>query len=80
MDDEHSFTSISPTTFDALLADYPTILPKKLEELDQQRYTSISNAIDQRGSAYLTKDELTALVDWKLYVSIPTALARIRHI
>lgn len=71
MDSEQSFASIDVETFGSLLEEYPNVLPDKLSELDTHRYEQLPDSIASRNTidgAYLNKDELAALVDWKLCV------------
>ena len=65
------FDSVDPSTFDKLLKEYPNVVPPKLTDLDEQRYETIPATLVKRassGSPYLTKQEVAALVDWKLWV------------
>ena len=60
---------IDSTAFDELLGMYPSVVPEKLSELDEQRYDIIPGSIKkQTGSTSLTKAQVAKLVDWKLYV------------
>lgn len=49
---------------------YPQYIPPQLEELDPLRYEGLPSLLKQRrasnGSAYLEKDEVVKLVEWKL--------------
>jgi len=59
--------TIQPSTFDALLQEYPDVVPEKIRILDKQRYEMIPASVREReGSPHLTKEEVTTLVDWKL--------------
>ena len=67
MDETGTFQAIETTTFDSLLKEYPGVVPEKLSKLDQERYNTIPGLLRQRtGAAWLTKDEVATLVDWKL--------------
>ncbi|KAI9637918.1 uncharacterized protein MKK02DRAFT_42297 [Dioszegia hungarica] len=60
----------SPERREALLAKYPSCIPSKLAELDEQRFSSTPAAITSRSSngdrPHMTKDEFVSLVEWKL--------------
>jgi hypothetical protein len=62
--------TISAERRTALLDQYPSLLPAKLTDLDEQRYTTIPASIAKRASsshgAHITEDELVTLVEWKL--------------
>lgn len=67
--DKFAFDAITRAAFDALLNQYPEVLPAKIRELDEERYKAIPGAVDERrqsGDAHLTKEEAFALVSWKL--------------
>ena len=67
MDSSESIDAIDPATFDDLLQQYPIIVPEKLFSLDKQRYETIPDSLKQQeGPAYLTKEQVATLVDWKL--------------
>jgi len=66
MDHERAFKGISVLTFNSLLSEYDTVIPKTLADLERQRLTVIPEAIRSRNPAYLTKDELVTLMDWKI--------------
>lgn len=64
------YTQISKEAFNAVLARYPSTVPENLRELDALRYDTIPATVTSRNKkgAYLTKDEVEKLVEWKLYV------------
>jgi hypothetical protein len=63
----YAITTISKPTFDAILSRYSSTAPEKLRDLDAQRYDAIPTAVAKReGEAYLTKEEVLGLVEWKL--------------
>ncbi len=50
---------------------YEDLVPKSLEGLEELRLREIPEALAQRrkdGNPFLDKTEVTALVEWKLYV------------
>lgn len=61
--------SIDLSSFQAVLSRYGDIAPAKLADLDDARYRDIPARIAERawdGGAYITKDELVKLVEWKV--------------
>lgn len=69
MKDSNAFDQIDAATIDALLKEYPNVVPAKLEKLDDQRYNIIPTAVKKRTEdASLSKSEVATLVEWKLYV------------
>ncbi len=61
--------NISLEDFRTFLGQYESLVPATLQELERLRLDEIPGALTQRkerGPAFLTKDELTALVEWKL--------------
>lgn len=69
MDSKLEVSRISVADFDALLAQYDSVLPDKLRGLDEERMRTIPETLGKRrdaGDAYLTKDEVVRLVEWKL--------------
>lgn len=68
---QYAFDRISSDDFDHILAQYPETVPSKLADLEEQRLSTIPSTLKERktkGKAYLTKDEVATLVDWKLQV------------
>lgn len=66
----YALDNISTDGFDDLLAQYPSVVPQKLAELEKQRLNILPAEVDKRkadGKAYLTKQEVATLVDWKLF-------------
>jgi len=66
---QHAFDRISSDDFEQILAQYPETVPSKLADLEEQRLSIIPATLKQRkakGKAYLTKNEVATLVDWKL--------------
>jgi hypothetical protein len=61
---------ISPGDFDAVLKRYENHVPAKLAELDKLRFVTIPSVLtsrhDEDSQAWLEKEELQQLVDWKL--------------
>lgn len=66
MDEHHAIEAIDTAALEALLNQYPEIIPEKLVTLEKQRLNVIPQAIKERDPAYITKDELATLMDWKL--------------
>lgn len=63
---------INHATFLSQLRFYEDLVPKSLEGLEEVRLREIPETLAQRrkdGNAFLEKTEVTALVEWKLYVS-----------
>lgn len=63
------FDRISEDAFESILAQYPETVPSKLADLEEQRLSAIPARLQQRKAedkAYLTKEEVATLVDWKL--------------
>ena len=63
-------SNVSLATFDRILAKYDDQVPERLAELEELRLHTLPDAIAQRrkdGEAYIAKDELKSLVEWKLY-------------
>ncbi|KAH7380018.1 hypothetical protein BKA66DRAFT_465541 [Pyrenochaeta sp. MPI-SDFR-AT-0127] len=59
--------TISLDAFNDVLSRYPSAVPDKLQELDTLRYDTIpSTVVERQDAAYLTKDEVEKLVEWKL--------------
>ena len=66
---QYAFDRISNDDFEQILARYPETVPSKLADLEEQRLSTIPATLKERnakGNAYLTKNELAKLVDWKL--------------
>lgn len=63
-------TTITPLEFARLLAVYPSIVPEKLKELEEERLVVIPEKLAGRvrevGDGYLEKEEVVRLVEWKL--------------
>ena len=69
---KYALHNISSDDFDDILSQYSSVVPQKLAELEKQRLTIVPVELAKRkkdGKAYFTKQEVTTLVDWKLYVS-----------
>lgn len=69
MDPDLDVSSISVADFDALLSQYDSVLPDKIRGLDEERMSGIPDALGKRkgdGDAFLVKDEVVRLVEWKL--------------
>ncbi|KAF1976075.1 hypothetical protein BU23DRAFT_588267 [Bimuria novae-zelandiae CBS 107.79] len=62
------YAQISKPTFDNILSRYASIVPSALRELDELRYDTMPATVQLREEkgAYLTKDEVVKLVEWKL--------------
>lgn len=72
-----NYTSISKPTFNRTLARYSSTAPSKLLDLDTLRYETIPATLAKRteeGEAFLKKEEVESLVEWKLYVFIKTSI------
>lgn len=57
--------------FDDLLTRYPNHVPPTTGDLEPFRYTTLPERLAERrdrGKAYLDKEEVKALVEWKLLV------------
>lgn len=64
-----AFELISKDDFDKILSRYPETVPSKLADLEGQRLSTLPARLREReavGKAFLTKDEVATLVDWKL--------------
>lgn len=61
---------IDQATFTSTLSRYPDVLPTELKTLTTFRSEELPGIIEKRKSskegAYVTKDELVKLVEWKL--------------
>lgn len=66
MEESNHITAISIKDFDALLEDYKTEVPSKLEDLEAERMERIPTSLSKREDAHLTKKELQGLMEWKL--------------
>jgi len=67
MESNHTaFDDIDASTFNEVLEQYPTVVPEKLADLEEQRLNIIPNALKERDPPFLTMAELTVLMDWKL--------------
>lgn len=65
-------TSIPKESFDDILSRYSATAPDKLQDLDTLRYETIPATLAERkksGAAYLKKEEVEKLVEWKLCAS-----------
>ncbi|KAF2467134.1 uncharacterized protein BDR25DRAFT_395579 [Lindgomyces ingoldianus] len=64
--------SITLDTFNNILSRYPASVPERLRDLDALRYDTIPVKVAKRkedDDAFLSKDEVEKLVEWKLYAS-----------
>ena len=69
MGSQHAFDRIVRSDFEDVLSQYPDTVPTKLDNLEEQRLSTIPKVLAKRraeGQAYLTKTEVATLVDWKL--------------
>jgi hypothetical protein len=67
MDKKRAFNTITPDEFNNILAQYPSIIPDKLADLDRERYKTIPGRLEADADApSLSKDEVATLVEWKL--------------
>ncbi|THX15943.1 hypothetical protein D6D13_01567 [Aureobasidium pullulans] len=63
----HSYDTITYDTFSRLLESYKEHVPKKLDELEEQRLKVIPEALSERiDDAHFKKIELQKLLEWKL--------------
>jgi hypothetical protein len=65
--------AIDEETLNDVLSRYDEHVPDKLKDLDEARYEEIPDALAERkaassSQAYLSKDEVERLVEWKLCV------------
>lgn len=63
--------AVSRVDFNNILARYQDAVPAKLHDLDKLRFESIPEKVAQRkeeSNAFLEKEEVESLVEWKLYV------------
>ena len=63
--------TVSRVNFNDILARYQDAVPAKLHDLDKLRFESIPEKVAQRKEgfdAFLEKEEVESLVEWKLYV------------
>jgi hypothetical protein len=66
---QYAFDRISNDDFEQILAQYSETVPSKLIDLEEQRLSTIPATLKERKAkrnAYLTKEEVATLVDWKL--------------
>jgi hypothetical protein len=66
---QYAFDCISNDDFEQILAQYPKTVPSRLADLEEQRLSNIPATLKERKAkrnAYLTKEEVATLVDWKL--------------
>jgi hypothetical protein len=66
---QYAVDRISNDDFEQILAQYPETVPSKRADLEEQRLLTIPATLKERkakGNAYLTKEEVATLVDWKL--------------
>lgn len=61
-------TTISQKVFTEALLRYDSIVPERLQELDNLRYGDIPDKIAQQQAPVLNKDQVEKLVEWKLCV------------
>ena len=66
MAEQPALEDIDAATFADLVAQYHTFIPAKLADLEKQRMEIIPEALKQREMNHITRDELIALMDWKL--------------
>lgn len=75
MSNPPSADSISKSEFQEILSRYPSLVPEKLKALDEKRLHTIPDRVEERKhakkdgfnvGAYLSKEEVLDLVDWKL--------------
>lgn len=69
MDPAYSADKIAPSTFQHILNQYSEVVPEGLHELETKRLDVIPAILASRrddGDAYLTQEEVLALVEWKL--------------
>jgi len=69
MEDRFLPANISVQAFNALLDKYPSTVPLKLDQSENARLRTIPQALEERkrsGKVFLTKDEVVALLEWKL--------------
>jgi len=67
-----SAENINYADFRLQLRFYEDNVPKSLQSLEELRLREIPESLAQRrkdGNAFLDKTEVTALVEWKLYVT-----------
>ena len=63
--------TVSRVDFNDVLVRYQDAVPAKLHDLDKLRFESIPEKVAQRKkelNAFLEKEEVEGLVEWKLYV------------
>ena len=63
--------TVSRVDFNNILARYQDAVPAKLHDLDKLRFELIPEKVAQRqkeSNAFLEKEEVESLVEWKLYV------------
>lgn len=65
-----SYEEITPDEFAAYLGRYEDIVPDNLRELDEYRFATIPDLLRERrgkkGGAWLEREEVQKLVEWKL--------------
>lgn len=75
MKDPDSPTKITLETLQSHLLSYESHVPDKIQGLESLRGKDIPETLAQRtknGNAFLEKNEVTSLVEWKLYASSTT--------
>ncbi len=71
MKSSHSAHNISYDDVQTKLHRYESLVPAKILGLEKSRFEDVPEVVNQRkseGEAFLEKTEVTALVEWKLYV------------
>ena len=67
-----TFKKITPDDLTACLNRYDDVVPDTLRELDEYRFATIPAELkkrrDAKGGAWLAKEEVQKLVEWKLCV------------
>ncbi|QDS68760.1 hypothetical protein FKW77_004935 [Venturia effusa] len=65
-----SYKTITPDRFATYLARYEDVVPDNLRDLDAYRFVTVPGLLEERrsegGEAWLEKEEVQKLVDWKL--------------
>lgn len=65
-----SYSRITPDEFSTYLAQYEDLVSDTLHELDDYRFVTIPTLLKERrgdkGGAWLEKEEVQKLVEWKL--------------
>lgn len=73
-----TFKKITPDEFATYLRRYSDLVPDNLRELDEYRFVTVPGLLKERrgekGGAWLEREEVQKLVEWKLCAISPLAI------